>query len=351
MDRSYLLGLAAAGLRMPIGADLVLHGLPDAEAVRLDARRLGRVVEETARRFGTPLAIPLMDLRLEKAGLLAQLGIEDETFQFAGPPSDADIERVRAAAVPFGPATEAHIGSIRYIAEETDLTPVGMGIGPFSLATKLVADPITPLALAGMGVTAEEDPGVRLIERCLEMAETEVARACEAQVRAGTRAVVVCEPAANVVYISPKQMAAGADTFERFVIAPDLRLRDRLAAAGAALIFHDCGQLCDPMVRAFGERLHPEMLSLGSSRRLWEDAALVPKDVVLFGNLPTKSYYSDAAMPVEKVVELAEELVERMREASHPFILGSECDVLHVPDAAETIRRKVDAVFGARVVR
>ena len=55
------------------------------------------------------------------------------------------------------------------------------------------------------------------------------------------------------------------------------------------------------MVEQFATRLDPAILSLGSSRTLWEDAALVPKSVVLFGNLPTKKFYSDEAMPDEQV--------------------------------------------------
>ncbi len=351
MDRSYYLRLAASGLRMPIGADLVLNERGDPEEARRDGRRLGRVIEETARRYGSPLAFPLMDLRLEKADLLALLDIPDEARQFAEAPPDSAIETVRAAAgSSFPERNRAHIDSVRYVASETDLTAVGMAIGPFSLMTKLISDPITPLALAGMGVTSDDDPGVRLIERCLELAELAVARSCAAQAAAGARAMLICEPAANVVYISPKQMEAGADTFERFVIAPNLRLRDRLTAAGVDLVFHDCGQLCDAMVRAFAVRLHPVILSMGSTRRLWDDTALAPKDVVLFGNLPTKSFYSDAVMPLEKVVALAEELAERMRTTGHPFIMGSECDVLHVPGAANTIRRKIDAVLRTPVV-
>jgi hypothetical protein len=99
------------------------------------------------------------------------------------------------------------------------------------------------------------------------------------------------------------------------------------------------------MVREFGAQLHPAVLSLGSSRTLWEDAAVVPKDVVLFGNMPTRTFYSDAAMPVEEVVRRKTELVEKMATCGHPHILGSECDVLHVPEAAETIRRKVEAMI------
>jgi hypothetical protein len=93
----------------------------------------------------------------------------------------------------------------------------------------------------------------------------------------------------------------------------------------------------------FAERLHPVILSLGGSRKLWEDAALVPKDVVLFGNLPSKNFYSDEVLPAGQVAEL----IRKMREAGHPHIVGPECDVLHVPDGAEIIRRKVETMLSA----
>lgn len=350
MDPNYYLELAAQGLRMPIGTDLVLHEQPEAEEIMRDARRLGQVMERAARRYGTPLAIPLMDLRLEKADLLGILGVaevEADTFHFSGPPAPETLETVAraAAAAPFSRRGEAHIDSIRYIAEETDLVPVGMAIGPFSLMTKLMADPITPIAMAGMGMTAGEDAGVLMAEGCLRLAEMAVARSLAAQMRAGARAVLLCEPAANVVYLSPKQIAAGADIFERFVMQPNLRLREQLRAGGTDLIFHDCGALSPFMVREFAARLDPAILSLGSTRNLWEDAAVVPKNVVLYGNLPTKSFYSNADMPMEKVEALTRGLIDRMRAAGHPHIVGSECDVLHVAGAAGTIRRKVDLMM------
>ena len=99
------------------------------------------------------------------------------------------------------------------------------------------------------------------------------------------------------------------------------------------------------MVEALASRVRPAVLSLGSSRRLWEDAPLVPSDVVLFGNLPTKHFYSDETLPLDAVRSMTRDLVARMRETAHPFILGSECDVLHVPEAGETIRRKVEAML------
>jgi hypothetical protein len=99
------------------------------------------------------------------------------------------------------------------------------------------------------------------------------------------------------------------------------------------------------MVRQFAIELRPAVMSLGSSRNLWEDAAVVPKDIVLFGNLPTKTFYSDSVMPLEEVLRRTSELSGHMAACGHPHILGSECDVLHVPGAAETIRLKVDAML------
>ncbi len=349
MDRNFYLDLAARGLRWPIGKDLVQHEHSDPESIVLYGRRLGAVVAAAARRYRTPLAIPLMDLRLEKADLLDTLAVaaaDVDSFHFDAAPAQELLDRVASsAAAPFGPRQRAHFDAIRCVARETDLVPVGMCIGPFSLMTKLLADPITAIAMAGVGMTAAEDAGVLAVERCLALAEMAVARSLAAQAQAGARAVLICEPAANAVYLSPKRIEAGSDIFECYVMQPNLRLRAQLDQAGVDLIFHDCGQLIPFFVEQFATRLRPVILSFGSSRKLWEDAALVPPDVVLYGNLPTKNFYSDAALPLEKVRALTVDLLERMRETGHPHILGSECDVLHVPDAAATIRAKVDLML------
>jgi uroporphyrinogen-III decarboxylase len=307
-------------------------------------------MEAAARRYRTPLAFSLMDLRLEKRDLLALLGreVEDvDTFHFHEAPSAEEVEKVQSSSrrAPFAQRNQAQMDAVRYVAQETDLASVGMAIGPFSLMTKMLADPITPIAMSGMGLTADEDPGVLMVERTLALAESVVARSLAAEGAAGAAAIVVCEPAASKVYLSPKQLDAGSDIFERLVIAPNLRLRQQLADLGVDLIFHDCGELTDAMVAEFGHRLRPAVLSLGSSRRLWEDARLIPSDVVLFGNLPTKTFYSDEAMPVEKVEELTRDLAAKMKQVGHAHILGSECDVLHVPEAAGTIRRKVEVML------
>lgn len=349
MARHTYLELARRGLRMPVATDLTLHEEMDPEAVRSDAAALGGVVERTARRYHTPLAIPLMDLTLEKSDLLAFFGVPPhaaDSWHFSEPPSEQTVTRLNAASArPFSRRIDAQHGAIRLIAETTDLVPVGMVIGPFSLMTKLVADPIIPVATAAMGVTGGEDPGVALVERCLALAEATIRRSASAQIANGARAVMVCEPAANSAYLSPRQLRTSPETFERFVLGPNQRLKALLDAHGVDLIFHNCGQLTREMVQQFAGTLHPVILSLGSSRRLWEDAAVVPDDVVLYGNLPTRLFYSDTAMPEAEVRRQTGELLQQMADCGHPHILGSECDVLHVPGASDTIHRKVNLML------
>jgi uroporphyrinogen-III decarboxylase len=212
-----------------------------------------------------------------------------------------------------------------------------------------MADPITASAMAGSGLEADGSDEVKMLWECLRVAEAAVLRSVRSQIAHGARAVMICEPAANTAFISPRQIKSGSNLFERLVMEPNLRLKSALDEAGCDLIFHDCGELIDPMVEAFATQLHPVMLSLGSSRKLWEDARLVPDDVVLFGNLPTKSFYSDGAMPLEEVVRRTSELINKMKACGHPHVLGSECDVLFVPEAEATIAKKVDAMMTCAV--
>ena len=349
MKREFYLGLAARGLRMPVGTDLVLHEESEPETARNNGAALGRVIERAARRWDTPLAFALMDLRLEKIDLLALAGIsatEAETYHFSAPLDETVLATLcgeQTEAICAG--SRARDEALAYISTLKDLIPIGMAIGPFSLTTRLLADPITLAALAGSGVEEGDSDDVRLLWQCLRVSEAAILRSVRSQMRHGAKAIMICEPTANTSFISPRQLKAGSNLFERLVMEPNLRLKAALDEGGCDLIFHDCGELIDPMVEAFANRIHPAILSLGGSRKLWEDARLVPKDVVLYGNLPSKSFYSDGAMPIEEVIRRTEELVANMNACGHPHIVGSECDVLFVPEAQDTIRKKVDAMM------
>lgn len=337
MDRGFYLDLAASGLRMPIGTHLVLHEHADHAAIVLDGKRLGNVAAETAARFHTPLAVPLMDLTLEKHAMLRALGVPDDqveshhlTQPIEGRPEFLPTARMRATC-----------DAISEVAANPDLVPIGMGIGPFSLMTKLLADPITPIYMAGAGETADSDPEVALAESAIEAGTSILLDYFTAQIDAGAKAVIVCEPAANLVYFSPNQLDESFDTFDRFVTSPMRRIKELFDARGVDLIFHDCGELTDGMVERFAT-LDPALLSLGCSRHLWHDAALVPKRTVLFGNLPTKRFMS-SQLTAGEVERMARDLLDRMRAVEHPFILGSECDVLSVPGLEREIMSKVEA--------
>jgi uroporphyrinogen-III decarboxylase len=346
MKRAYYHELAKAGLRMPVGADLVLQEQPEAEKVRCDGPQLGRVVIEAARRYNTPLAFPLMDLTVEKERITTILGIPDAdspSYHFHQCLTEEEIARLEAGLdSPLTPKMQANVDSLRTVIAESDRIAVGMSIGPFSLMTKLIADPIAPIYLAGSGVTGEEDAGVRLVEQMIDLSVKVILSSLKAQCAAGAQAVFICEPAANIAYLSPRQLQKGSDIFERFVMAPNRKIKALLDEAGVDLILHDCGELTDKMVSDLAT-LDPVILSLGSSRTLWEDAARVPKHIVLYGNLPTKKFYSDDLVPRDQVPAMACELIRRMREVGHPFILGSECDVLSVPGSETTIKEKVAA--------
>ena len=352
MHHHFYIELARGGLRMPIGTDLVMNGEGDPEQIRKDGPALGRVVEKAARRWHSPLAIPLMDLRLEKMDLVSIAGVgaeEADTFHFSLPFDETMLARLANDEMGLPCAgSRARNEALAYISTVPDLVAVGMAIGPFSLTTRLMSDPISAAAMAGSGVDENESEEVKLLWQCLRISEAAVMRSMRSQIKAGAKAMMICEPAACTAYISPRQLKAGSDIFERLVMEPNLRIKAALKDAGCDLIFHDCGELIDPMVEAFANRLHPAVLSLGSSRKLWEDARLVPEDVVLFGNLPSKSFYSDGAMPLEEVARRTEELVSRMAACGHPHIVGSECDVLFVPGAQDTIWRKVIAMLGEK---
>lgn len=334
MTREFWLDLARLGTRFPIATDLVLHADPDPNQARMDARRLATVLETAAARYHLPIALPLMDLRLDKAALLAPFGISEsqsETFHFTDVPADPPAVQ---------PPCDARAGCIRELVRRTTLHPVGQIIGPFSLATKLMQDPIAAIALAGRG--AEGEPEVRLWEWCLNRSLEVVSSSMEQQIEAGARTILLCEPAANTTYLSPRQLRRGSRIFEQYVLTPLLQIKERLDALATSLFLHDCGELLPEFVSAFANRIHPAVLSLGSSRCLWEDAVLAPRDVVLYGNLPSKLFYSDDVMPVTAVEQRVQELEAKMAATGHPFLMGTECDVLYVAESAERIQQKVD---------
>ena len=349
MDRSYYLQMAKAGVRMVLATDMVLKEKDNHEALLNDGDELGKIILESANRYDLPLALPFMDLSLEKEWLLTLLGIEKskiEKFHFEDDLDESIIQKVREKLeVITTSRIEATCNALAYVAKNSDRLAVGMCIGPFSLMTKLISEPISPVFLSAMGGTAEDDASIKNVEIVLQLAELIITKYIQKQAAAGAKAICVCEPAANQVYISPETMTEETvDIFDRYVISINQRLTDEMNKNGVNLIFHDCGDITTQMLKKIAT-LHPVILSLGSPVKLWDAAQIVPKDIVLFGNLPTKQFFMDETISPEKVEEMTLELLTRMGATGHPFILGSECDVLSVNGYETTILNKINIML------
>lgn len=351
MKEDFYVELAREGRPLPIATHLVLHEHDDPEGILLDGPRMAAVMQETAERYRNPLALPVMDLTLEKDVLLQAMGIaaeETAAFHFSDLPDPEVCDRLaQTLDVLTHPRIRANCEALSILAGGDRVIPVGMSIGPFSLLTKLVKDPITAIYMAGTGLTGEDDDDVALIEVALKLAETAIRATVSAQIRAGAKAIFLCEPAANLVYFSPNQIREGSSVYDDFVIAPNLRLKALLDDNGVDLLFHDCGELIPEMVTSFG-KLKPKLISFGSPVKLWEVEQYVDKDVVIFGNLPSKKFYSDEDVPLEAIADRVAEIGGHLLSSGHPFIVGTECDVLSMPGYEKTIRAKVDAMCGCR---
>jgi uroporphyrinogen-III decarboxylase len=353
MNRDFYLDLAKSGRRMPIATHLVLHEKDDPEAILLSGERMAEVMAETARRFASPLALPVMDLSLEKDFMLRAMGIpasDVAAYHFETPPSGAQRAALEAADPLSSARIAANCAALRVLRSAfrlpeasrgiDGLVPVGMSIGPFSLLSKMLGDPIVPIFLAGSGESADDSEEVALLQALLPLCESAVQSCCAAQIEAGAAAIFVCEPAANTVFFSPNQIAEGSSVFDDFVIEPNKRLKKLFDSRQVDLLLHDCGSLTTGMVASLGS-LNPAIFSFGSPVKLWEIESFVPKTTVIYGNLPTKKFYSDEEVPIEALPGMVGEIEEKLRASGHPFIVGSECDVLSMSGYEGKIMEKV----------
>jgi uroporphyrinogen-III decarboxylase len=346
MDKSFYLDLARDGRPLPIITHMVLHEKEDPESILLDGERLAAVILEAAERFNNPMALPVMDLTLEKDILLQTMGVPADAtaaFHFDGVPDPKQCAKVSADMdVTKHPRIEANCKALSALRDGNNpIVPVGMSIGPFSLLTKLVKDPIGAIYSAGAGVEPKDDKDVAMIHAILGLAEAGVQANCAAQIKAGARAIFLCEPAANKVYFSPRQIRSGSTVYDDFVTEPNLRLKKLLDDNRVDLLFHDCGEVIPEMVTSFG-KLNPKLMSFGSQVRLWEVEKYIAKDVVIFGNLPTRKFYSDEEVPLEGIEGRVAEIEEKLGATGHPFIVSSECDVLSMPGYEHTIMTKIN---------
>lgn len=350
MEKNYFIKLAHGNKRLVFGVDLFLKKKTDYREILLDGIQMGKVIQETSQYYQMPLGIPYMDLSIEKQQLAALLGIPPkmaDSFHFDEPvdiyPIIESIQKITVQTATN--RLKANCDAITWLKNNTELIPVGMCIGPFSLLTKLLADPISPVFLASMGIQKEDDTSVFLMEKTLQLSLEITMKSILLQIEAGAEVICVCEPAANTVYISPDTLQeASEDIFDRLIIEPNKKITQLIQKNDRQLIFHDCGELTDLMLKKICI-LNPQVLSLGSSRDLAKDASIVPDNIVLLGNLPSKEFFQKDRLSVDEVERLTCELQKNMIATKHPFILASECDVLSVKGSENIIQQKVDKMM------
>ncbi len=173
MDREYYLDLAARGLSMPIAADLVLHEHADAEEILLDGERLGSVIEETANRFSTPLAVPHMDLELEKKTLTEMIGVAAEErakFHFASAPSPRCYRPRPGPAERSLAARDAGAGGRDQLHRQAHLADPDRHVHRTVLPDDQTRHrPNHAVCMAGIGHDRQDDDSIRLVEGVLEL--------------------------------------------------------------------------------------------------------------------------------------------------------------------------------------
>ena len=346
MARERWLDIARATPTVPLAVDIACHNLPGIKIRSQKSLPVGPALIRAAARYNAPFIFSKMDLTREQATLARSLGLSEpgdlESFHFNMVPEDGPAAELSKKEWFSSKEWEEQLSNVMYAHANSTLPVLGSAIGVFTLITKMMQGEkaIVAVSMHGSGETATGDPDVALLLWLLPICEKVVTQSVTAQLNAGAAGIMIADPAAQVNFIPPSM----PEMFEKFVVEPNRRIRELIERRNADLFFHCCGELVPEYVSEFGHSIHPTVLSLGSSRCLWEDAKVVPKDVVLYGNVPSKHFVSKE-LTADAVTRQCRQLRDEMGRIAHPFILGTECDTLHVPGNDAAIDAKLNAMF------
>lgn len=180
-----------------------------------------------------------MDLTLEKDILLRTMGVPPELgpgFRF-----DRAARRSGCSQGDYRdrrPRPPAYQGQLRRAAPDRwglQGDPGRHEHRPVLLADQTPEGPYHADLHGRHGLEAEDDDDVALICALLKLSETIIHATCMAQIKAGAKAIFLCEPAANLVLFSPNQIRDGSSVYDDFVIQPNLRLKAMFDATGTDL--------------------------------------------------------------------------------------------------------------------
>ncbi|MEN6325398.1 MAG: uroporphyrinogen decarboxylase family protein [Syntrophomonas sp.] len=232
--------------------------------------------------------------------------------------SRADLESLALPNLYADGRIPVHLEALKLIAAAIN-KPLALSVqGPFTLAVELVG--ATDFVRA---IIRNPD----FIERVLDFTNQLVGEYARAAVKMGVRFLCICEPTA--VILSPAR-------FEKMVAG---RLRELYSSLdpGVWKVLHICGDTSFllPQMLACGA----EGLSLDQVMDLPMVIGLVPKDIVILGNLDPVQVLRE--FPPDQVREQTLELLRSMKgHSNYMFSFGCDC----TPDTPlDNIRAAMDA--------
>ena len=196
MESTLYMQIAEDGLAMPLATNMVLHeeaSEADIERALSNGEELGRCpcasrppLWSTSRHSSYG---PQARKRTAFAGPWPRTG-PAPGFHFKQAPTATEVQAmITALAAPLPPALKAQVDAVRFVVRSApDLVPCAMTIGPFSLMTTLLEDPISAVYLASTGATANDEPAVALLDVALELSMRAVERSLRAQLDGGGEA-------------------------------------------------------------------------------------------------------------------------------------------------------------------
>ncbi|MEM3677471.1 MAG: uroporphyrinogen decarboxylase family protein [Candidatus Bathyarchaeia archaeon] len=293
-----------------------------------DPRRLSKAQLLTAEEFGVDAVYVDSDAVVEAEAFGADVVYFEDEVPSMGSPRVKSIEDVEALGMP-DPLRDGRmpvwIEATRILSGEAgDRLGVFTNInGPFQVAAQL-------RGITGMCMDMYRNP--ELVERLLETTTEAAVRFAQAEVEAGSDAIVMGESLASPNLISPRQ-------FERFVLPYDRKV---ISEVDAPFLLHICGDatlIIDLMVATGTRFLEVDTpVDLAKIREKYDNR------VGIRGNVSTSLLLSGTPGEVE---EAAKQCIAKAAKGGG-FILGSGCEVpKNTPPANLKAMVKAAEIHGA----
>jgi len=260
-----------------------------------------------AGRFDTAASVSLMDLSVEAEAFGSKIRFSDDevpTVAAALLADEADADALEIPNVGAG-RTGEYIRAVGYASKEITDRPVFAGsIGPFSLAGRLLD--MTEIMILSM---TEPEIVAKTVDKCAAF----IAEYILAFKKAGANGVVMAEPAAGL--LSPALN-------DQFSVPYVRRILEAVQDEDFAVVYHNCGNTI-PLIGGILSA-GVKILHLGNAIKLDEMLPLVPKDVMVCGNVDPASEFRNGTP--ESVRRATMSVLEKC--SGYPnFVISSGCDI------------------------